>query len=302
VIVKVTDNCPAGTNQQWCSGDITHFDLSQAAFEKIASASAGVIKMQYRRTSCLYTTPIRISQENPNQWYMKLRVLDVANYGSISKVAIASKGPTAYTAMTHTSDGAWELSVGGNGYVLPLSLQITDSNGQVLTLSNVITSLGNGVTSTSTANYKNTAAAETTTVEPSPFMKVGVYVLVVGLIVVILLVGIALLLRSKARERGTSVSDYVRGSVGVKHQELGMAPVPISPMSSSSDLVPVTSSPQAEEHAELTATTDPSEPAAPAVSPQEWEQKTDPTSGQPFYYNNSTGVTQWEVPEGFQTA
>jgi len=30
----------------------------------------------------------------------------------------------------------------------------------------------------------------------------------------------------------------------------------------------------------------------------DWETRTDPSSGNPYYYNHKTGVTQWEVPDG----
>jgi len=291
VVVKITDQCPASGNAQWCSGDIPHFDLSQAAFAAIASTTAGVVKTQFRRTSCLYTTNIRIVQEGSNQWYMKLRVVDVANYGGLSKVEIANKGATTFYAMAQSQDNGWVYQY-NPGYVLPLTVRITDNNGQVLTLTNVITSIGNGVASTSTSNYKNTAAEETTT-EPTPFMKFGIYVIVILVVVIILIGAIALMLRSKARERGTTVSDYVRGSIAPQHQELSLAPVPTSPMSSASDLG--TSPPAAEEQTYGTNVL-----TAEPVPPQEWEQRLDATTGQNYYYNNSTGVTQWEVPDGVQ--
>lgn len=36
------------------------------------------------------------------------------------------------------------------------------------------------------------------------------------------------------------------------------------------------------------------------TSPQEWASKLDPQSGNPYYYNATTGITQWEKPEGFE--
>lgn len=38
---------------------------------------------------------------------------------------------------------------------------------------------------------------------------------------------------------------------------------------------------------------------ASAESPYDWSKQFDPTTGLFYYYNFRTGVTQWEVPEGF---
>jgi len=54
--VEVTDSCPCNhpnpSNHKWCCGDKFHFDLSWAAFEKIAQKSMGVIDVKYRHVGC----------------------------------------------------------------------------------------------------------------------------------------------------------------------------------------------------------------------------------------------------------
>jgi len=49
VVVTVTDECPAATNQEWCTGDHNHFDLSVPAFNQIAKDN---VNITYERVTC----------------------------------------------------------------------------------------------------------------------------------------------------------------------------------------------------------------------------------------------------------
>ncbi|GAX75119.1 hypothetical protein CEUSTIGMA_g2563.t1 [Chlamydomonas eustigma] len=60
VIVRITDTCPCTfapnfySNKRWCCGDMFHMDMSQWAFEKLASKKWGVMATQYRAVPCTY--------------------------------------------------------------------------------------------------------------------------------------------------------------------------------------------------------------------------------------------------------
>jgi len=56
VVVVISDSCPCGhrnpSNQKWCCGDTTHFDLSSQAWDQIALRNKGVVDIAFRRVSC----------------------------------------------------------------------------------------------------------------------------------------------------------------------------------------------------------------------------------------------------------
>jgi len=56
VIVRVTDRCPCHhenpSNQQWCCGDMPHFDVSHEAFGELASHTGGWVYLQWREIEC----------------------------------------------------------------------------------------------------------------------------------------------------------------------------------------------------------------------------------------------------------
>lgn len=65
VKVMVTDVCPVSGNAQWCSGDITHFDLSQGAFQAIAPLSMGITQTIWRYDVLIYQLYLLDSLNRP---------------------------------------------------------------------------------------------------------------------------------------------------------------------------------------------------------------------------------------------
>jgi len=223
-------------------------------------------------------------------------------------------------------DNGWVLNIpsGVSQFNTPLSVRLTDTNGQVLTQYNLITTIANSAFNFSSSNGQlnyalpaGVSAEETSTPTASPFMKYGVPI-IVAFGVLLLIIVIALVLRSKAKERGTSVSEYVRGSVAPRPQReevaLNEPTTPISPneqvnevngnevnevneqvpLSMDNEQVPLQTSP-------VSSVPDlPVEPTetSPVALPDGWEKQNDPTTGQDYYYNTLSGVTQWTEPEG----
>jgi len=88
------------------------------------------------------------------------------------------------------------------------------------------------------------------------------------------------------------------------YSQIPTSPIPTSPIPTNenfSQTFPLSPSANRSDQPEFPSSQDQapvlSEPQ-PKPSPTEWETRTDPTSGQPYYYNHTTGVTQWEVPDG----
>jgi len=179
VIIEITDECPVDGNEKWCSGDIVHFDLSPKAFATIGVQTCGVIKTNYRRVACDFGTDIKIkNKDGINQWWYALYVENVDNYGSLSEVQLkdSSSGATWVTG-THTSYNAY-IFQSGSGWQTPISLAITDSDGNTLTATNVVTDLteysifdfGSNfaiATSNSSATTSTTSASATSTTSTS---------------------------------------------------------------------------------------------------------------------------------------
>jgi len=303
VIIKVTDNCPTATNTQWCSGDMVHFDLSQEAFTVISpNLGIGVISTQYRRVACPYTTPSKVVQASGvSVWWIKFWLWDVAGWGSVKLVELQYANSATWYAMAQPdADGGWVLNAPNGAFALPLSLRLTNTapTPAQLVLSKVITTIAAGTQSSvsGTANFP-ASAAETTQPNKS-FLNFGVYILVAIVVIVILIVAIFLVLRSRSRARGSTISEYVRASVSPqKQEEFTLKDLPVQAVSSQSELTEAPTSPTSATESELVQL----QPTpAPIPASSEWEQRTDTESGQPYFYNSATGVTQWETPDGFQ--
>ena len=146
VTIEITDVCPEDDNTEWCSGDIDHFDLSEAAFDVIANTNCGVISMQYRRVSCDFESNLMIrNKDGINAWWYALFVENVAGYGRISQVELRDSsddyGNVWFVGETTTYNGYVFSSGAANGWELPYSIRVTDSSGRNVTSIDLITDL-----------------------------------------------------------------------------------------------------------------------------------------------------------------
>jgi len=110
-----------------------------------------------------------------------------------------------------------------------------------------------------------------------------VYIILFPVLALVLLVAVILTLRVKSRNRGQTMSAYVRDSISKPPQ---------------SQHVPLETAITTQPSASTVQETPVDNPAAPITQQSEWEKRVDETSGQPYYYNHSTGVTQYETPDG----
>ena len=137
-IFMAGDLCPVEGNEQWCSGDMTHFDLSSATFPNIAPASSGGSYTSIRPVVCPTSEKMSIITGHGND--------DVTNdtffpvYFFNHKVPIASvKAKDSQTGaiwqnLNRTAWNSWNFSpqAGGSAIVFPMNYQVTSVYGETI--------------------------------------------------------------------------------------------------------------------------------------------------------------------------
>jgi hypothetical protein len=154
VIVQVTDECPAASNTEWCSGDIVHFDLSDVAFDSIAESSCGVISMRYRRVSCPFSTNVILRNANGvNKWWYAVTARDVADYGDIASLEVRDSSSNAFwMSGVRQAYNAWLFEKDG-GLELDLDVRLTDSFGRTIEAMGVVTNFNGSSNSIDGTEY-----------------------------------------------------------------------------------------------------------------------------------------------------
>ncbi|XP_062226245.1 expansin-B17 [Phragmites australis] len=142
VTVIVTDECPGGL----CAFGHTHFDLSGAAFSRMAVAGAGghlrdrgEISVVYRRTACKYggkSIAFRVNEGSTNFW-LSLLVEFEDGEGDIGSMQIKQANSVQWLDMKHVWGATWCLVRGP--LVGPFSVRLaTLSARKTLTARDVI--------------------------------------------------------------------------------------------------------------------------------------------------------------------
>lgn len=146
VTIQITDSCTD------CSNDVNHFSLSKKAYNKISNLDVCQdISITYRRVSCDWdkgkysgTTDTNIEIEstdsdlNPN-WYA-FRVKNIAGYGDLLKVELMdNSGSNEWSQGAHSTWNYWEFSTPGYEWILPFSIRLTDTGGNIIVGYDIIT-------------------------------------------------------------------------------------------------------------------------------------------------------------------
>ncbi|KAL5215508.1 hypothetical protein ABZP36_006909 [Zizania latifolia] len=142
VTVIVTDECPGGL----CAFGHTHFDLSGAAFSRMAVSGAGghlrdrgQLSVVYRRTACKYggkNIAFRVNEGSTNFW-LSLLVEFEDGEGDIGSMQIKQANSVQWLDMKHVWGATWCLVRGP--LVGPFSVRLTTlSAGKTLTARDVI--------------------------------------------------------------------------------------------------------------------------------------------------------------------
>nr|XP_043636430.1 expansin-B3-like [Erigeron canadensis] len=114
VTVIITDECPGG----YCSGGNTHFDLSGAAFGRMAVAgdhnqlrNRGVLNILYRRTPCKYpgrNVAFHVNEGSTNYW-LSLLVEFEGGDGDVGSMHIKEAKSTEWLPMSHVWGANWVI-------------------------------------------------------------------------------------------------------------------------------------------------------------------------------------------------
>jgi len=134
-------------------------------------------------------------------------------------------------------------------------------------------------------SYSTVPLSSSENVSNSAVQQNLVYIILFPILAFVLLLAVIFTLRVKSRSRGQTMRDYVRDSISKPPQSQQHVPLEAAITTQAST---------------STVQDTPSEnPAAPITQQSEWEKRVDETSGQTYYYNRDSGVTQYEIPDGF---
>uniref|UniRef100_A0ACD5Z2J6 Uncharacterized protein n=1 Tax=Avena sativa TaxID=4498 RepID=A0ACD5Z2J6_AVESA len=128
VTVIVTDECPGG----YCSSGRTHFDLSGAAFGRLAVAGhggqlrdRGEISVVFRRTPCKYrgkNIAFRVVEGSTSFWLSLLVEFEDGD-GDIGSMQLKQANSALWQDMKHIWGATWSLTPGP--LVGPFSVRLT---------------------------------------------------------------------------------------------------------------------------------------------------------------------------------
>lgn len=132
----VVDLCPVQGNEQWCSGDMTHFDLGgSTAFAQLEPPVTGVkeISFQWIPTP-VGNTPVRLRlKDGINAYWVAIEVIN--HRYPVAKLEIKDPQSGAWIVGNRTRPGMynyWQFDFTGNGLKAPFQIRITDQYGQVI--------------------------------------------------------------------------------------------------------------------------------------------------------------------------
>ncbi|XP_073106810.1 expansin-A8-like [Elaeis guineensis] len=129
ITVTATNYCPPNydlpnDNGGWCNPPRKRFDMSQPAWETIATYRAGIVPVYYTRVSCRRSGGIRFTI-NGRDYFELVLVSNVGGSGVVSGMLI--KGSNAkWEAMSRNWVMNWQINSHLNGQSLSFRLQLED--------------------------------------------------------------------------------------------------------------------------------------------------------------------------------
>eukprot|EP01084_Bolivina_argentea_P287308 492987_1 len=169
VIISCMDQCPE------CSD--THLDLDPTAMSRIVgpglSGTCGVIETTIRRVSCDYTNSIKIrSKSGTSEYWYGLHIDNIGGYGSVIAVQLKSNGDSTYdTTCDKTSGPSYWQCNGGFPLSVPMTVQLTNDNGDNIIFTDCITNFNGGAEFDCGANFDGGGTPTPTIITLSPTTK-----------------------------------------------------------------------------------------------------------------------------------
>lgn len=156
-IFMAADECPIEGNVQYCSGDVTHFDLDSRAFNNIAPTSVGVTYTSIREIVCPANGNVGVIVDTiGNDYYLPVYIWN--HRVPITAVSVQdSSDTTAWTALSRATYNAWVWNP-SNAIVYPVNYRVTSVYGETITTS---------ISSTPTSKYQLFTGSAQFTVWPT---------------------------------------------------------------------------------------------------------------------------------------
>ena len=132
----VVDLCPVQGNEQWCSGDMTHFDLGGSdAFAQLEPPATGVKELDFQWIPTpVGDTPVKLRlKDGINAYWVAIEVIN--HRYPVARLEIKDPQSGAWVAGNRTQPGMynyWQFDFTGNGLQAPFQIRITDQYGQVI--------------------------------------------------------------------------------------------------------------------------------------------------------------------------
>lgn len=126
----VSNACPVSGNEQWCSGDYTHFDIDSRAFPEIGDASYGVMYTSIRPVVCPSTGGVSIVVGDYNAFYLPVFFLN--HKVGIRSVAMSMPN-MAKTSINRSGYNAW-ISPENQQINYPVTYEVTSMYGETITV------------------------------------------------------------------------------------------------------------------------------------------------------------------------
>ncbi|MFC1584644.1 expansin EXLX1 family cellulose-binding protein [Fibrobacterota bacterium] len=133
--VMVVDLCPVQGNEQWCSGDMTHFDLGgTSTFSLLEPVVTGVKELEFQWVPTpVGDTPVKLRfKDGINQWWVAIQVIN--HRYPVANLEIQDPQSGAWLAGNRTNPGMWNYWQFdfSNGLQPPFQIRITDQYGQTI--------------------------------------------------------------------------------------------------------------------------------------------------------------------------
>jgi len=133
--VMIVDLCPKDENPQWCSGDMTHFDLGGTnAFSQLESVETGVTELDFEwLPTPVGNSPVKLRfKDQVNEYWVAIQVLN--HRYPVAKLEINDPQSGSWLTGDRTEEGMWNYWQFNFSQALqtPFQIRITDQYGQVI--------------------------------------------------------------------------------------------------------------------------------------------------------------------------